>query len=96
MASSVSVRPRKQIDYKNVNEGEPLPSESKVRVSRVSSESVERIITRGQSDGVSYLFIYFFNIEPRHEKTCLCEQQRCRLAHASAQSVQHLYYSLPG
>ena len=48
MASSVSVRPRNHIDYKKLNEGEPLPSVSKVRVSRVSSESfpVERIITR--------------------------------------------------
>ena len=61
MASSVSVRPRKQIDYKKLNEGEPLPSVSKVRVSRVSIESfpVERIITRRQSDSLSYLFIIF-------------------------------------
>ena len=52
MASLVNARPRKQIDYKKLNEGEPLPSTSKVRVSRVYSETfpVERIITRRQSD----------------------------------------------
>ena len=55
MASLVNVRPRKQIDYKKLNGGEPLPSTSKVRVSRVYSETfpVERIITRRQ-----FLFIY--------------------------------------
>lgn len=59
MASLVSVRPRKQINYKKLNEGEPLPSASKVRVSRVYSEtfSVERIIARKQSEGVSSIFI---------------------------------------
>ena len=64
MASFVSVRPRKQINYKLLNEGEPLPSASKVRVSRVYSEtfSVERIITRKQSDSVSSFILYFLFI----------------------------------
>ena len=38
-----------------------------------------------------------YEIEPRHEKTCfvICEQQKRRLACASAQSDQRLCYSLP-
>ena len=57
--ASVNVRPRKQIDYKKLNEGDQLPSESfKVRVSRVLSETflVERIIARRQSNTVSNLY----------------------------------------
>lgn len=57
MASSVSVRSRKSIDYKKLNEGEPLPSVPKLSNTRVLSDKflVERIITRRQSDKVSYL-----------------------------------------
>ena len=70
MAFTTSVRPRKQIDYKKLNEGDQLPFvSSKVRVSRVLNETflVERIIARRQSPNI-VSNIYFIFIYTRQKK----------------------------
>ena len=73
MAFTTSVRPRKQIDYKKLNEGDQLPFvSSKVRVSRVLNETflVERIIARRQSPNfVSNIYFISFILRDKRRYT---------------------------
>ena len=68
MASSKSLRVRKEIDYKLLNEGEILSKDvySKIRPSDVSvlpdSYSVERIIRQKTTDEVSTNLSYYWSL----------------------------------